>query len=267
MTDRAAERPHLKRLADLLAVPVSELAFLAELEPARVQWLATAVSRAIRLEQAPLWASLASAARLLPHRLSARLAQTALGPRATAQIAVHLPPPEVAGVARHVELPFLAAVTDLLAPADVAPLLGQLPLRTLRLLVRHLLSQGAYQPLGEYTAYLPAERLQALVGEIADPADLLQIAAHAPRPEALAGLVAAFDDAQLQALLRTAHALALWPVVLQIGQALPPDELARLGQLARCLQLTEAAAAAAMIRELQLELPLGPLWHGLTGAV
>lgn len=264
MSEQSSVQTELKKLANLLAVPVADLIFLDQLDLAQLRYLGTAVTRAIQAEQAPLWASLARAARFLPGRLSANLAQTMLGPQITANVTYLLTTREAVAIARHFSIPFLAAVATHLDPEKSPELLNAFPLRTLQRLARHMAQQQAFATMGAFLDYLERERVLAVVQHIQSPEAILRIAATSQRKAYLAEIVADFSDDQLLQLLHAAHDQALWQEVLLIGRHLSPPQMARLGQLSRQLSLEEAAHAAAALKKLALETALSPVWEAIT---
>ncbi|MCB8992135.1 MAG: hypothetical protein R3E31_15800 [Chloroflexota bacterium] len=70
MSEQSSVQAELKKLASMLAVPVTDLIFLDQLDMAQLRYLGTAVNQAMQAEQAPLWATLA---RARPGQLSRQL--------------------------------------------------------------------------------------------------------------------------------------------------------------------------------------------------
>ena len=264
MSEQSSVQAELKKLASMLAVPVTDLIFLDQLDMAQLRYLGTAVNQAMQAEQAPLWASLARAARFLPRRLAANLAQTMLGAHVTANITYHLSPQEAIGIARHFSIPFLADVATHLIPERSQPLLNAVPLPTMQRLTKHMTKQQDFATMGAFLDYLERDRVLAIVQHMQKPEAILRTAAYCQHKAFLAEIVTDFSDEQLLDLLHAAHEHALWEEVLVIGSYLSPQQMARLGQLSRQLSLEEAAHAAETLKQLSLETALNPIWEAIT---
>lgn len=174
----------------------------------------------------------ASASALLPTPLTARLAQTLIGPYLAARIAAEMPTDRAVRLAGHLEIDFLADVCLSLDPARVAATVQGLPEDRVVEVGTTLLARREYVTLGKFVGVVTPAVVDGVAAHIDDPAALLAIATAIEARDRLDGLMTRIDDERLLAMIAAAVAERQVPAMVALTGHLGPDNRARLAELA-----------------------------------
>ncbi|MDP3857278.1 MAG: hypothetical protein Q8Q73_05870 [Stagnimonas sp.] len=227
----AAAEVEARRIAALLGVPAAELGYLRSRGASALARLRLAIASAGMERHRRSFERLARASALLPTALAARIAQEHLGPVLIAALAPFLPPARAALLGQRLEPGFLADVAVHLVPDRAAPLLAALPPELLSTTLQQLLARGEYAVMGTVVEQLPATTVTRLAAEIADPAELLAIAAYVGDKRCLRPVVDSFDDNAILQLLGCAAEGAAMSALIELTAVLEPLQQRRLRSL------------------------------------
>ena len=228
---RPAAEVEARRIAALLGVPAAELGYLRNRGASALTRLRLAIAGAGMERHQRRFERLARASALLPAALAARIAQEHLGSVLIAALAPFLPPDRAALLGQRLEPSFLAEVAVHLVPDRAAPLLAALPLDLLSTTLQQLLARGEYAVMGSVVEQLPVATVTRLAAEIADPAQLLAIAAYVGDKRCLRPVVDSFDDNAILQLLRCATEGAAMSALIELTAVLEPPQQRRLRSL------------------------------------
>lgn len=220
-----------RRIAALLGVPAAELSYLRSRSASALTRLRLAIACAGMERHQRSFERLARASTLLPTALAARIAQEHLGPVLIAALAPFLPPARAALLGQRLEPAFLAEVAVHLVPNRAGPLLAALPLTLLSTTLQQLLARGEYAVMGTVVEQLPTETVIRLAAEIADPAELLLIAAYVGDKRCLRPVVDSFDDNAILQLLLCATEEAAMSALIELTAVLEAPQQQRLRSL------------------------------------
>lgn len=199
--DRATE---LRRLARLLHQEESALDYLSPLDGPGLQQLRNLIQNSLIDEFSPLFTKFAASGKYAPDSLSALLARKVFGPTLTANIGYYTPTKKVVKMASMFETEFLSDVAREQVPERAQDMLKAIPVDVMRGVTRNLLANQDYHIMGDFTDYLPEDKVAALMGEISDPADHLRVSSFAQRKDRIAKLTVSFDDDMLKELIAQA---------------------------------------------------------------
>lgn len=227
---RHAQTQVLKLTRELQADP-GTLDGLAALPAADVGRLRRMVGDALHAAHQPAFQRAATASALLPAALTARLAQTVIGPYLAARIAAEMPPERAIRLAGHLDVDFLADLCLALDPARIIDTVRGLPDdRTVAVAMR-LLERHEYVTLGTFVDVVRPEVLDAVTDRIDDAGVLLRIATTIDDGDRLDDLVRQLDDEQLRAIVEVAVRDREVGSLLTLLADLGPDSRARLVSL------------------------------------
>lgn len=188
MTDpRTAE---LTKLARLLGATEAEIAPLAVVDAPDLRALREHAAAALFERHAERFGAAAAAAKILPASLAAKLAQIALGPLLTAQLAGLVDPAFGAALAARLPIEFLTDVAAHLDPGRAEALLPRIPADTVTAVARELVARGDYVTMGQLVDVLPPAVVGQVVQHIDDDAALIQAAVYVGRPDRLPAIAA-----------------------------------------------------------------------------
>lgn len=188
--------PELLRMARMLHCHPEELRPLEVLNAEQLLHLRRAIDARLSHEGQSALRGLTAAGKMVPARLSAKIAEKALGPVITAEMARKLEPGRSGKIACHLSPSFMADVARYLPAEDSGALLDGLPVSILRVVTHELARRGETIVLATLVARLPTPTIVDLAAELnaetlADTAMLME------NPAPLAGALSEFAPAVL----------------------------------------------------------------------
>lgn len=253
-----AEREKLGRLLDATA---DELEVLNTIGIEGMRQLRATVEAHIFDRGAKRFAGLAKSSRLLPGKISAVIAQRALGPRLAAQVTGLLEPEVAVGLSKHISTPFQADLCQFLDPRRAGPVLRAMPVPVVVETSRELVAREEFITMARFVEDLRDEQIQAVTAILAADA-MLWIGFYVESGRRLSQLMAMLDDAAVLETMRVAAENDWWAQSLSIMARADERTTTRMTHLLAwadpdlCLSLLES------VTELDLWEPLqGVLAH------
>ncbi|MCG8669955.1 MAG: hypothetical protein MI867_11120 [Pseudomonadales bacterium] len=227
--DRATE---MRRLSRLLQQDEDSLDYLSSLDGAGLQKVRNLIQNSLIDEFSPLFTKIAASGKLAPDSLSALLARKVFGPTLTANIGYYTATKKVVKMASMFDTEFLSDVAREQVPERAQDMLKALPVDVMRGVTRNLLQNKDYHIMGDFTDYLPEDKVRTLMEEISDPTDHLRVSSYAQRKDRIAHLTISFDDDMLKDLIVAAfsHDDLLQEVSLVIA-AMQANDQKRMAKL------------------------------------
>lgn len=221
----------LKLTHELQADP-GTLDGLGVCDPGDLRRLRGLVGDALHDAHRPAFQRAASASALLPTALTARLAQTLVGPYLAARIAAEMPPDRSVKLATALEVDFLADVCLSLDPARVADTVRGMPDDRVLAVGLRLLERGEHVTLGKFVDVVSTTVLDDMAARITDPAALLRIATSIEARHRLDDLVRRVDDDRVAAMIAVAVARDATESLLTLLTHLGPRNRTRMAVMA-----------------------------------
>ena len=223
MTDLSI-RAELEKLALALGCPVNQLDCVAALDVAALRRLRGAVSAALFDRHAARFKRLADSTRLLPNRIVAIIAEKAIGPTLSAQIAGLIDPDDAEDLATRLPVPFQADICIQLDPRRAGPMLRAMPVEHVVTVAMELQRREAFIAMARFVDDLNDEQIDAVSRRIS-PEALLQVGFYVESAHRLEELVHALPPELLAHTLEAAAARngQLWPQAVAILTALSPE--------------------------------------------
>lgn len=219
------------KLAHELQADPGSLDGLAVCDPGELRRLRGRVGDALHDAHRPAFQRAASATALLPTAVTAKLAQTLIGPYLAARIAAEMPADRSVKLASHLDVEFLADVCRSLDPARVADTVRGMPDDRVVAVGMLLLERDEHVTLGKFVDVVSATVLDDMAARITDPAALLRITTSIEARHRLDDLMRRVDDGRLAAMLEVAVARDEVAAMLTMLTHLGPDNRARLASL------------------------------------
>lgn len=207
-----AIRVEITKLAAELRVDEGDLGFLASRQPAEVRELRRHIAEALFTRHEDQLLRIASASKLLPVGITAKIAQHAMGAMLSARVAGVMEPREAAKLAEHFDPEFLTDVSESLDPKRVAAIVAALPESLVIDVGRRLMERKQHIVLGRFVAVVDAH-VTAAVAAGAAAEDLLQVALYADDTSAFEAIVERLPAPVLTDLLRRADEVGAWDVL------------------------------------------------------
>lgn len=226
-------RAEIIKLGRVLDRNPEQLHFLVEVPAADIRRLRESVHEHLFNGDRATFRKLAAAAKLLPTRITAVIAQKAFAPVFVARIAGEMPVDRAIDIAQRMDTGFLADVTPELDPRSVGPIIRQMPVQVVRDVALELIRRREYITMGLFVGYLTDAALEQVIAAIRDEEDLLQIGLFVEAREAIPKLVGMLSDQRLERLVALALDAAkdLWGPALSLMAHVDPAMQRRLGDL------------------------------------
>ena len=221
----------LKLTRELQADPGS-LDGLAVCDAGDLRRLRGMVGDALHDAHSPAFQRAASASALLPTALTAKLAQTIIGPYLAARIAAEMPADRSVKLAGHLDVEFLADVCLSLDPARVADTVRGMADDQVLDVGMLLLEREEFVTLGKFVDVVSPSVLDDMAARITDPVALLRIATSIEARHRLDDLVRRISDDRIAAMIEVAVARGEVARMLTLLTDLGPDNRARLATMA-----------------------------------
>jgi hypothetical protein len=163
------------KLARVLGLAGPEpLAYLRRVPADELRDYREAVTGLLFEQDAELLRRAADAARLLPPRVIARIAERALGPMLCARVTGLLEPQLAAEVSRYLSIEFLAQLAAELDPRRCADVVVSTPGQRVLEIALAMARRGEHVAMGRFVAHLDGTTLAACVRQLTDE-DLLRV--------------------------------------------------------------------------------------------
>lgn len=258
---------------------VAKLARLLETEPASLQFLEKVPPDELRVlrdqatdllfdaDQGALL-RMASASRVIPVPVLAKIAVSGFGPLLCARITGLIDPPRAVEIAARLDPGFLADVAASLDPRRATDVIANMPVEQIVAVSTELLARDEYVTMGRFIGHLSDPALRAAV-DVCDEASLLRIAFVLEGKERLPDVLELLSGDRLRTLIEVGASGGMWPEVLDLLSNVDDAgrQAGRAGErAAEALQLLAGVAASldvALLRGAALAATEHGLWPAL----
>ncbi|GAC1371625.1 MAG: hypothetical protein NVS3B3_05170 [Aquirhabdus sp.] len=232
---RLASQAELMKLADVLAVPIEQIHFLANVPPEALRHFRTAMTDRIFDQQHALFRWFAAWVRWVPMWISVLMVRFWLGLQIATRIAGSLPAWRAASIAKHLPVEFMADIAKGLDPRMTRELVKLLSEKQVESIAQVLLDRRDFMTIGRFVGLLPDQVVRDVAASIPDEGDLLEIIFHVDSRERIDHLihVLPFDRIQRTMLIVSDPTRrALWPKLLALVVNVSDSMKRQLGDLA-----------------------------------
>lgn len=230
MSGSVQDRAEILRLARLLRKRPEELSFLLDVPDAELVVFRDQVTDALFDAHTAVIKRLASAAKLLPAPVLAKIGEKVFGPLLCARIAGEIDPGKATDVAKRLSLGFLTEVAIELDPRRAQRIIEQIPTATIVAVARELAAREDWITLGRFVGHLPQEKVAAALREVTD-VQVLRTAFAVDDVSAVATVIDLIPQSRLTSLIDAASREDLWPTLLSIAERLRDDQVEELAEL------------------------------------
>lgn len=231
MSETLEIRAEIAKIARLLSVDATELAYLEQVKPEPlVKFREQLVELFFGGEIGGLQ-RFVGPSRMLPTSLIASVTQEAVGPVLTARIAGLVDPAQAVAVVARLPIEFLADVAVEIDPRRVARIIGGLSDGVISDISKILARRKEYVAMGRFVAYLSGETLAAIFDRTND-ADLLQTAFVMEDKDQLTVAVGLLPDKRIRGLIREGGKADMWAEVIDMALHLDDEQYARVIDIA-----------------------------------
>ena len=227
MSDRLESEAEVLKLARLLDVDATSLAYLEKVDPEALRTLREGVIDMLFEIGGGLMSRLGNAAKRLPTPLVASICERAFGPMLAARAAASTDPAKAVEIAQRLSPDFLTEVTIQLDPRRVAEIVSGVPTDLVAPVAAELGSRREYVTMGRFLTFLSPDALTAALDVLDDEA-VLRTAFVLEDKASVDKAIAALPPERLRGVLTCASTDDLWPQLLSLREHLSPTHLAEI---------------------------------------
>jgi hypothetical protein len=249
-----AQEAEVLKIARLLGVQPEQLAFLKKLDAATIRQLRQQATASLFDADAHLFHRVAASTRLLPAKITALIAERALGPLLCARIAGLLPADRAVDIAKRLHTLFLADVCLEIDPRHVRELIAGMPSDRVVEVACELARREEHIVMARFVDCLPQPTLRAILGALHDDAALLRIGCFVEDPIQLSAVIDLLSEKRLRNMIVAAIEgdTDLWPEALGLINNIEAPQRQRMAAIAA--QLDEPLLLRMIRRTQQQEL-------------
>ncbi|MGE4428109.1 MAG: hypothetical protein AB7G37_16785 [Solirubrobacteraceae bacterium] len=229
--DRFDREAEVAKLARLLNVQESEVAFAAEAPPEELRAYREALTARLFDGSAGALKRAADASRLMPTKVLAAVSQFALGPLICARLAGIIDPQRAAGIAEALKDDYLADVAVEMDPRRATAVIALIPGERVVAINRILCERVEGVPMGRFVAALGDEQLRLCVDALSNE-ELLRIGYVMDGPERLDTVYGMLSDDRIRDSLAWSEAAGLAERTAHLQRNLGPEQTARVERIA-----------------------------------
>jgi len=221
------------RLARLLEVDPHDLAFLKHSPSGDLRWLRRSASDRLFAGDRSLFVRLAGAAKLLPDRLTAFIAETVFGPVLIARIAGEMHAAHAVSIATRMDIGFLASVCLALDPSRAREILFEMPVEVVRAVALELVRRREFITMGSFVDYLSEPVIDQVMDSITDEEDLIRIGLFIETKSLIPKLMQKLSAERLRRCVKLAHdpVKNLFAEALSLMAYADPEKARQLGDM------------------------------------
>ncbi len=229
-----AQHAEILKLARVLRTTFEQLAYLEKLDAASIRQLRERTTASLFDADQHLFHRVAASSRLLPGKITALIAEKALGSLLCARIAGLLPPDRAVDVAKRLHTPFLADVCLEIDPRHIRELIAGMPLDRVVDIARELASRREHIAMARFVDSLPEPAMRAILAALRDDVALLQIGFFVEDPAQLSAVIAMLPDARLRNMIASAIEGddELWPEAMNLINGIATPQRRHMAALA-----------------------------------
>lgn len=234
---RLARKAEILKLARVLGVGETDLAYLSNSDPASIRtFREQASARLFDADEARL-KLVAAASKLLPIPLIALIAEHVFGALLCARVAGLIAPERAAELAQRLRVGFLADVTLEIDPRHVREVIKRITTARIVEVALELARRGEFVTLARFVDYVSTDAIKAVMEKLTDNAALLHIAFFVEDKSRLNDLVGLLPEARIKNVIFLAadESQDLWSEALALMNDVSPALRKRLGELAATL--------------------------------
>ncbi|MFC9997433.1 hypothetical protein [Nocardia sp. NPDC127526] len=218
------------KLARLLGITdATELDFLVDLPPAAIREFRERATDLLFDRDAKKLKGIASASKLVPVAISAKVAERAFGPVLCAATASTVDPHRAIDIAKALPARFLAECSVQLDPRRTADIIAAVPPKMVADVARELLARGDHITMGRFVHVVPEPALRAAAPVMSD-VDLLRIGFLLEDKSAIDNVLHIVSD-RVAGIIRAAAEQNMWAEGIDLLDSIAPHNRAWIGDI------------------------------------
>ena len=202
--------------------------FFDKLSGEELQLLRQKINDITQFTQTDIWKRLTGVSKFLPNYMSAKIAESVMGPLITANMSYYMPIKDAVSIMKHLSIPYLATAAEYMTPENARQLINEIPIDILKKVTTELVQKKKYLVAAGFVDVSEISRLIELSKVITKEEDLIRISSYVENKAYIAKIVERFSDDRLQKIISTAYQFNLQDEVLTVFTHQSAKEVQRI---------------------------------------
>ena len=252
MTDASlGAQAEILKLARVLGDGPQRFTYLERVDPLDLQLLREQITDVLFDADLAALQRMATASKLLPSPMLAKIAERVFGPLLCARLAGVMDASRSIDVAKRLTPAFLADVSVQLDPRRSSKIIAGIPVRTVAAVAAELTRREDWITIGRFVGHIPDATMAASI-EVIPNAAFLQVAFVLDDKSRVGRIVGLLPQRRFEGLMKTAAEHDLWSLMLDLLNHLRPDKRAALvAEFAALPAEQRARAPQSMIKQIR----------------
>lgn len=185
MQDVSEKSILIQKVIRILKSNPADYTFLNKLEIKDLNELNDSIQDALFNDQSEHWKKLAKVVKFFPNYMNAKISEQVIGAYITANVCYHIDTTDLNGISKHLSIPFLAEVTEIIIPSKSSRLVNEMSVSILKKIIQHLMENNQHFVVASFIEVVHRKRLLELVESIQRESDLIRCSEYIRNSEIL----------------------------------------------------------------------------------
>lgn len=198
-----------KIIATLKVESEEDLSFLKRLNATELEVLRNVIENLFEKELGQQLERLAKVVKFIPNFLTAKIAESAIGPMVTARITPYIEVKDAISIMKSLSVGFMAQTAEHIIPEKAKDLINTLPIEMMKKVVTHLVNGRHFSVIGGYVEITNDSRVLEIAKFIESEADLCKITSFVERKEKIVPVILNLPERKILRLIEASFELGL----------------------------------------------------------
>ena len=198
-----------KLIASLKIEGDDDLSFLKKLNANELELLRETIENLFEQELGQQLERLAKVVKFIPNFLTAKIAESAIGPMVTARITPYIEVKDAISIMKSLSIPFMSHTAEFLIPAKAKNLINSLPMDLMKKVVAHLVKHHHFSVIGGFVEITDDKRVIEIANYIESEADLCRITSYVENKEKIVPVILHLSERKVLKLIEASFNLHL----------------------------------------------------------
>jgi hypothetical protein len=204
------------KLIATLKVDSEDLSFLKKLNATELELLRETIENVFEQELGQQMERVAKVVKFIPNFLTAKIAETAIGPMVTARITPYIEVKDAISIMKSLSTSFMAQTAAYIIPAKAQTLINSLPMDLMKKVVAHLVKGHHFSVIGGFVEITDDYRVLEIANFIESEADLCKITSYVENKEKVVPVIMNLPEKKVLKLIEASVDLSLEADLLDI---------------------------------------------------